>query len=521
MINKWSGTKGWTFAALALTLILVLSACSSSNGGDPSNEGAPSSSASASASGVSQTVTVAINGDIQNFNPYTNQSVDFFTIRYNVFDTLVKYDSSMKIEANLATEWKQDSDTQWTFTLSDGIVFHNGDTLTAEDVKYSIDSALNPDRASFFASDLKNISSVEGEGNQVVIKLSKPDPVLLSTFANFPIVPNNSFDALSSNPIGTGPFQFVSWEAGDKIVLQKNPDYWKGDTTNIDTLVVRPITDAAVRLSNLISGTIDVVATLDPNQLLHVNAREDYIILEPESSNKTVLAEVVLNNNEAFKNPKVMQALVRALDKNDIKKNVYQGYGNIIWSPFPSNDFGYKEGTAYPFDIEESKKLLAEAGYDNGISFTLILPTGFSDLEQIAVIWQAGLKKAGVDMKIEKMELNSWVDKYVARDYEMTLNIYPQSGNDASIYANLIMIPLFEKSLPDPSEALALIEDASSTTDEAKRLELYAKLQDLVSEQAPIIPIQEVPIAAGVSNKITGLEIYPTSYVYFGNAQVN
>jgi len=532
MANKRNRKRERSILVLTLVLVLAMiaTACGSGNKeGSSSSGGSASPSASAPASGgesgsgssgEAKTVTVAINGDIQNFNPYTNQSVDFFTVRYNVFDTLVKYDTSLKIEANLAKEWKQDSDTQWTFTLNDGITFHNGAALTADDVKYSVETALNPDNASFFAADLKNVDTVEGSGNQVVIKLKQPDPVLLSSLANFPIIPNNSFNDLSAKPVGTGAFKFVSWAAGDKIVLEKNTSYWRGDTTNIGSLVIRPIADSAVRLSNLISGTIDVVASLDPNQLLHVAARDDYALLEPTSSNKTALAEVVLKSNKAFQDPRVMHALIHALDKEEIKKNVYQGYGKIIWSPFPSNDFGYKEGTAYPFDIEAAKKLLEEAGYASGLSFTLILPTGFSDLEQIAVIWQAGLKKAGVDMKIEKMELNSWVDKYVARDYEMTLNIYPQAGSDASIYANLIMTPLFEKSLPDPSQALTLIKDASATADEAKRLDLYGQLQDLVSEQAPIIPIQEMPISAGINKKIEGLEIYPTSYVYFGNAQV-
>lgn len=512
--------KTWTLSVLTLLLVLVVSACSSDKQGGSSPDASSSPSGSATAPADLKTVTVAINGDIQNFNPYTNQAVDFFTVRYNLFETLVKYDTSLKIVPGLAKEWKQDNDKQLTFTLNDGITFHNGASLTAEDVKYSVETALKPENASFFATDLKNIDRVEGSGSQVVVHLKNPDPTILSMLANFPIIPKDSFDGQAAKPVGTGPFQFVSWTAGDKIVLEKNAKYWNGDTTNVGTLNIRPITDASVRLSNLISGTIDVVTSLDSNQMQLVKSHKDYELLEPTSSNKTALAEVNLNKNKAFQDPRVMHALIHALDKEQIMKNVYQGFGKIIWSPFPSNDFGYKEGTPYAYNIEEAKKLLAEAGHASGLSFTLILPTGFTDLEQIAVIWQAGLKQAGVDMKIEKMELNSWVDKYVARDYEMTLNIYPQAGNDASIYANLIMMPLFEKSLPDPTQALALIKDAGATTDEAKRKELYGQLQDLVSEQAPIIPIQEMPIAAGISNKISGVEIYPTSYVYFGNAQV-
>lgn len=511
----------WLFVSMLLIMALVVG-CSSNSGGSSSSSGGSvgsSSGSSGNSESSSHTVTVAINGDIQNFNPYTNQAVDYFIIRYNVFDSLIQYDTNMNIVAGLAKDWKVE-DSKITFTLNDGITFHDGSTLTADDVRYSLETVKEESNASWYAPYFADVASIEGSGNQVVINLSKPNPVMLSNLANFPIVKQGSFDKLTSEPIGTGPFVFESWSAGDRIVLKKNASYWNGNTTNIDTLVVRPIADPAVRLTNLFSGTVDVVSSLQPPQMTQVENRDGYHLEQPAASNQTTLVEVVLNNNEAFQDPRVMKALVHALDKQAIQKTVYNGYGKVIWSPFPSGDFGYREGSPIPYDLEEAKRLLAEAGYGDGLTFSMILPTGFADLEQIAVIWAQSLNEIGVTMEIEKMELNSWVAKYVERSYEMTLNIYPQAGNDASVYANLIMVPLFEKSLPDPEPALNLIQQAATTMDESERLRLYAELQDIVAEQMPIIPIQETPIASGVANSISGVQVFPNSAVYLGQAQV-
>lgn len=521
-------------AAIGLALVLVLgllAACSSSsnkgNGGQPSNSSGNTPSETSDNTGNagggsagSNTITVAINGDIQNFNPYTNQSVDYFIVRYNVFETLVAYDEDMNIVPGLAKDWTVE-DSKITFQLNDGITFHDGSPLTADDIRYSIEMVQDENNASYHAPYFADVASVEGSGSEVVFHLSKPNPVMLSNLANFPIIKQGSFESQTSDPVGTGPFMFESWSAGDRIVLKKNPNYWRGDTTNIDTLIVRPIPDAAVRMQNLLSGTIDIVSSLQPNQMQQVDNRDGLYLLQPNASNQTTLVEVVINNHEAFKDPRVMKALVHALDKETIKNTVYFGYGKILWSPFPSGNFGYKEGTPIPYDLDEAKRLLEEAGYGNGLTFTLILPTGFTDLEQIAVIWGQSLEKIGVTMKLEKMELNSWVAKYVERSYEMTLNIYPQAGNDSSVYANLIMLPLFEKSLPDPEPAISLIKQAESTMDEQERIRLYGELQDLVAEQMPIIPIQETPISAGVADKISGIKIFPTSALYLGDAKVN
>lgn len=466
------------------------------------------------------TLTVAINGDIQNFNPYTDQSVDYFIIRYNVFDSLVRFNTSMRIVPDLATQWHQTSATQWVFKLRNRVKFHDGHVLSPVDVQYSIQTVQNPKSASFFAPYFSNVKSIESRGSNVIINLRRPDPAFLSDLASFPIIERGTFSKLTKTPIGTGPFKFVSWSPGDKTVLTKFNNYWGGSTTNVENVILRPITDASVRMSNLYSGTVDMVDSLDPNQMREVVGRGGYTLLMPKSSNTTVLAEVVQKNNKAFQDPRVMHALIYALDKQTILKNVYQGYGKILWSPFPSDNFGYKQEPRYSFNLEKAKQLLQEAGYSKGLSFTLILPDGFPDLEQIAVIWQSDLQKIGVNMTINKMELNSWVSTYVARSYQITLNIYPEAGNDPSVYCNQILLPLVKKSLLNPSRFETLIARGSTTSNVFERLKIYGTIQDLVSQQVPLIPIQEIPVAAAASQRVTGEQIFPTGAIYLGNVKM-
>ncbi|WP_226036702.1 ABC transporter substrate-binding protein [Aquibacillus saliphilus] len=510
-------------ASLIIMPLLLVVACSSDSTLDSENadsENEEENNNEQTNNDEEKSITVAINSDIQNFNPYTNQTVDYFIIRYNLFDSLVKFDPTMNIVSNLATDWNKVSDTEYTFTLEENVEFQNGQSFSAADVKYSIEMAQDEDNASFFAPYFADVESVVGDGNNVTIHLSQPNPALLSNLTSFPIIADGTLDELGSNPIGTGPFEFFSWSSGDKIELKKFENYWKGDTTNVDKVVLRPIVDSAVRLSNLISGTIDVVNSLSPNQMAELESEEDISLLQPVSSNQTALVEVVLKNNEAFQDPRVMQALTHALDKEAVKNNVYQGYGKVLWSPFPSNNFGYKEGVEYSFDLDKAKNLLEEAGYGSGLSFSLILPSGVSHLEQIAVMWQSNLNSIDVDMEINTMEVNSWVDQYIERSYEMTLNFYPQAGNDPSTYANQILLPLAQNSMVDPSQMVELIEKGASTADESTREEIYSEIQDLVNETGVIIPIVEMPIAAGVANHVSGLEFDPTSVLYLDKVQV-
>ena len=510
--------KSCNYGRLLITLFLLLTMALVACG--PDAEGENDNEADQQNSSDNNSVTVAIEGDIQNFNPYTNQTVDYLIIRHNVFEPLIKFDASMELVPNLAIEWTQESDLKYTFTLREDVTFQNGQEFSGEDVKYSIEMIQDKNNASYFAPFFQEITDVEVNGNELTIELANPSPALLNNLASLPIIAEGTMDDLDSNPIGTGPFKFESWSAGDKTVLTRNENYWNGETTNIEELIIRPIDDSAVRYNNLTSGTIDIINSLSPSQMTKLEEEDNYYLLEPSSSNETALVEVVIKNNEAFKNPLVMQALTHALDKEVINENIYQGYGSVLWSPFPSNNFAYKPGKEYPFDLDKARSLLEEAGYSSGLSFTLILPSGMAQLEQIAVMWQANLSEIGVDMEIEVMELNNWVNKYLERSYEMTLNFYPQAGSDPSIYTNMILKPLVEKSLDDPSEMLDLIDRGATTTDEKEREKIYAEIQDMVSENGVIIPILETPIAAGVSNRISDLEIFPTSVLYLGNAKI-
>ena len=211
------------------------------------------------------TLTAAIGADPQGFDPHLTSAYSSFQVLENVFDTLVAVDENLNIVPALAESWEvSDDGLSWTFSLRPGVTFHNGRALTADDVKYSYERILDPEVGSGASWRLGAVASIDVIDDATVrINLNEPNPGLLAKLGGYKgmaIVPQEVADAgeLDRNPVGTGPFKFVSYTPGDSVVLEANPDYWEEGKPYLDQIVFKPIPDDTVRLTNLQTGEVDL-----------------------------------------------------------------------------------------------------------------------------------------------------------------------------------------------------------------------------------------------------------------------
>jgi ABC-type dipeptide transport system, periplasmic component len=464
----------------------------------------------------------SISSDIDNFNPFTNQMVTFAnTIAFNCYEPLLCIDKDMKYVPLLATSWKKKDDKTYVFKLREGVKFHNGEALTPEDVKFTIEYTQDDKAGSWLKPFFENFAEVKVvDSSTVEIDLKNVSNTILDDLCLLPIIKKGTESELQQKPIGTGPFKFVSWSPNDKIVLEKYADYWDKGKPYLDKVIFKPIPDKKIQLTNLDSGTVNFVEALPVSDYENIKAKSNMQIIQPEKSNSTILFEVGIKNVKPFQNEKVMEAMLYALDKETINKNLFNGLGKAINSLYPTGAKFSKDMGKPVFDLDKAKSLIAEAGYPDGFSFKIDVLNGYPEFEKIAVVYQASLAKIGVKVELNKLEMPQWLDRYVKREYDMTVNWYPMNGTDPATYDNTILVPLISAVLPNETGLLDLIKNASSEGDQDKRKELYSQIQDQIYKLKPAIPIIETPILCAARTEVKGIEINPVGNTYLKDSWI-
>ena len=285
----------------------------------------------------------------------------------------------------------------------------------------------------------------------------------------------------------------------------------------LNKLILKPIPDKTIQLTNLASGDVNLVEDLPISEIETVKGNADTKTIESKSSNNTVLIEVGRHNKKELSNPKVMEALAYSFDKETINSKVYNDLAKVIWSPYPSGVKFYKD-IKQEFNLEKAKSLLTEAGYPNGFEFDLMIMTGFVEWEKLAVIWQADLTKIGVKLNIKKVEFSEWLDTYLARTYDMIVNQYPMAGSDPAVYNSIILSQLAKFQLSDHPEVIKMMEEARVEKDQTKREQLYAQIQDLVFEIKPVMSVAEIPFIFGATASLEGIVVNPVGHTVLKGA---
>ena len=466
------------------------------------------------------TLTYALSGDIDNFDPYTNQSLTFIkSIGYNCYESLLHIGADMEYVFDLAESVEHPDDMTYIFKLRSGVKFHDGSDMTAEDVKFSFERTQDKDLGAWQGVFFTCVDSIDiVDANTVQFNLGTFSNTFLDNCVMVKIIKQGTENGLKQAPIGTGPFKFVKWSPNDNISLEKFADYWDAHNVKLEKLIFKPIPDKSIQLANLSSGAVNLVEDLPLAEIDRINSDPGLQLLQPKTSTATVLFEVGRHNFAPFADPRVMEVMAMAFDKETINKSVYKGLANVIWSQYPSGFKFYKDIKGPGFDLEAAKAKLAETPYADGFEFTVWLLAGYTEWENLSVIYQADLAKIGIKMNIRIGELSEWLDHYLNRTYEMICNGGPMAGTDPAVYDGIILSQLYPYQMADLTELQDLLNSARMEADQEKRAEMYGQIQDLVYEYKPVMSIVETPVLCGASANLKGVVVNPVAHTFLKEA---
>ncbi|WP_375449834.1 ABC transporter substrate-binding protein [uncultured Devosia sp.] len=398
----------------------------------------------------------------------------------NIFEGLTRIDQNGAVQPGLATSWTiSDDGLTYVFKLADGVTFHDGTSFDAEDVKFSFDRIAAPDSVNAHKEFYAVITSVTViDPLTVEFTLSKPVGRFLFDIGrgDAVIVAPESAANNATNPIGTGPFSFVQWDKGSRVVLEAYGPYWGGPVALTKASFVF-ISDTATVTNALLAEDIDGTNNFAPEALAVFESDPRFKVLVGTTEGETILA--TNNKKPPFDNLKVRQAMAHALDRKAIIDGATYGYGTPIGSAFaPHNPYYVDLTGTYPFDPEKAKALLAEAGYPDGFSATLKLPpVGYAQLSGQIIASQ--FAKVGIKLELINIEFAQWLDDvYANKDFDLTIISHVEPF-DIGNYAN----PDYYFGYDNP-QFQALIETLNGTTDEAKRKELAIEAQTIIANDA-------------------------------------
>jgi peptide/nickel transport system substrate-binding protein len=469
-------------------------------------------------------VIIAQGVDPTSLDMMNQQETPASNIGAQMFECLLERDQNLKLVPGLAAEMpKLVAPTTWEFKLRRGVKFHNGETFDADSVKFSIERLINPANKLRGSSSFAPIDRVEiVDPYTVRIHTKKPWPVFLSHMAlrQASMYPPKEYAgkdtaAISRNPIGTGPYKFVHWSKDEEIVMEAFPGYW-GGPAKIKTVVFKPIPDDAVRVAALQNGEIDVAVNIPPH-LAGIIEKHPKIFLSTAPSIRTIQLMIYAHQMDASHKPtgpyagptadrRVRQALAYALDVDEIVKGVMDGKAVRVATMLTSMHFGF-DPSLKPIkqDLAKSKKLLAEAGFPNGLDLVLNGPQGrYVRDKEVAEAVAGQLTKAGIRTTLRTYEFVSYLNNmvYVHKAGPVWLIGWGQSTLDAEgIYVPLFKAPNIFVNWYNP-DFNGMVEEAQSQMDQNKRLALYRRINKLWIEEVPAIPLYQQIDLYGASRRL-------------------
>lgn len=453
-------------------------------------------------------ITVGIAAELgSSLDPHESTGAGTREVLFNIFEGLVKPDTEGNLIPAVAESYTVNETADvYTFTLREGVKFHNGDTVTVEDVLFSLTRAAGLDTGTPLMSGLSGIASVEAPDDRtIVVTLSAPDTEFLA-YMTAAIIPDGNDP--TEELIGTGPFKFVSRTVQENVVVEKFEDYW-GEAAYLDKVTFQVIEDSQTMVMSLRSGAIDLAAHLEYSQVAEL---EGLTVLE--GSMNLVQALYLNNAAEPFDNILVRQALCYAIDKYAVISLAGNGYGTALGSsmyPAFTKYFDDSLTDYYQADVEKAKELLAQAGYPDGFSFTIAVVSSYTPHVNTAQVIVELLGQVGITATIEQMDASTWYsDVYQGRNFEATI-----TGVDASALTASAMLSRFTSTNAKNfisfynDEYDATYAQAVAAVDEAAQIDLFKQCQAILTEQAANVYIQDLAEFVVMQTNVGGYEFYP------------
>ncbi len=505
--------------ATSLVLCMALTAFGCGGGDDTKQQGNNDNQGQQNGGEVAykDTLTWGQGADITSLDPHQGKETTAVEFTDQIFDTLFVVDENNEVQPLIAESYEQTSDTQYAVKIREGIKFHDGSTLTAEDVKFSLDRAIASASVSYIVDFIDNIEVVD-EYN-VLINLKAPyAPALRNLSVPFSaIVPKALVEAdeeaFIKNPIGCGPYKFVEWKPGDSAKLVAFEDYFGGKAAT-ENLIMKVIPEASQRTIALENNEIDLAYDIIPNDLEKVAANENLQLFDAPS---LTCYYVTMNmNKEPFNNQLVRDAINYAIDRQTIVDVIAYGSGQPADAIIAPGVFGYFSPGAYEYDVEKAKELLAQAGYPNGFNTSIVVNDNQTRVEVCQAI-QGMLKEVGIECSVDVMEFGSFIQMTTNGEHDMAYMGWVTSTIDAdytyySLEHSSQQGAAGNRTFLADAEVDALVEKGRTTSDEEERLAAYKELAIKLKEINNNAPVYYSNITAGASSKVEGFIMDPIGY---------
>lgn len=457
-------------------------------------------------------ITVGIAQDLDDsLDPHQTVAAGTREVLFNIFEGLVKPNSEGEMIPAVAEKYTLSEDgTTYTFTLREGVKFHNGQTVTAEDVVYSINrcAAVPEGQEKPLVAAFSAVKSVEAlDEKTVAVTIAQRDLEFIS-YMTAAIIPAD-YENQDTAPVGTGPFKFVSRTPQQDFVMERFEDYW-GAPAWLDKVTYKICENADALVMNLNGGSIDLCAHLTSAQASQLN--QNFQVLEGTMN----LVQAIYLNNQAkpFDNQLVRQALCYAIDRQGIMDMVADGHGTAVGSsiyPAFTKYFLPELVDKYPHDVAKAKELLAQAGYPDGFDMTISVPNNYQPHMDTAEVVAEQLREAGINVTIQPVEWSTWLDTiYNGRQFQATV-----VGVDA---ANMTARAMLERFTSDYGKNFinynnpaydALFQQAINAQDEATQTDLYKQMETMLADTAANVYIQDLCDLVAMRQDLGGLKFYP------------
>lgn len=430
------------------------------------------------------TVTVSIVADPPGWDPTKSTSAEIARVMYNnVYEGLTTIAQDGTIQPRLAESWETSEDgLTWTFTIREGVKFHDGTDLSVDDVVAAFARVKDPESGFTHPEYFTNLESVTAsEGNTVVFTLTAPSSSLLYNLGRSDsiIYPAAKVVTQATEPIGTGPFRFAEYVVGSEVRLEKFEDYYVEGVPLLDAAVFKIIPDANATFAALQAGDIDMIGvSVTPEVALQVES-DPNLKLVNEGSSTAEITMALNNSNEILSNPLVRQAITHAIDKESIVQGAFNGLGVVIGSHTTPAEPYHVDVNPYPYDPEKAKALLAEAGYPDGFELRFEATAEYPLERRAAEVIAQQLSEVGITANLEIIDFTTWLNKiFFGGDYDMTI-IGHAEARDISIYGN----PEYYYKYNNP-KIKELLDQIEATPDEAGQLELYKEIATIIANDA-------------------------------------
>jgi peptide/nickel transport system substrate-binding protein len=493
-------------SAVLLTLSLVVAGCSNGEKEGAKGEAPVEQS-------ESKRLVIANGTDISSFDIHNHNTTSTEAVHVNMFNYLVKNGGEEGFLPDLAESWENVDEKTWSFKLKEGVKFHNGEDLTADDVKFTLERVAKDDTLLEYGS-YKQIQEVVVKGDyEFDIITVNPEPALLNRLSRIgssilpkDYVESEGWEVFVEAPVGSGPYKFKEWKKDDRLTLEAYADYF-GEPAKWDEVVFRSIPEDSTRVSELLTGGVDIAVNIPPTDLERINSTDGVSIIESPTQRVMMLAARTAGEGPTA-DPLVREAIDLAIDKQAIVDSLLEGAGKVTRTRVTPGNIGANEDlygkTLY--DPEKAKELLAQAGYPNGVELSLSSPNGrYLKDKESAELMAAMLQEVGIKVNLEFLEWSSFNTKYQEKGFGDLFFIgYGNSMFDASLALDRLKKEnaAGETDYDNP-ETEKLLVAAESNMNLEERVEQYKQAQELIAEDRPQIYLYQLESIYGVNERVS------------------